>query len=125
IIKEKSSGIIRLKSNNNEINENIQRNFIIEVDMPDAIKKDQLLKPRISIKNNSTTIQLACFEIRQKINDIIKVLEIEGIKLKSQKEIELAPKLALTSPGIYELEFVILNRIGRTLVKESKNISIY
>ncbi len=58
-------------------------------------------------------------------NGIIKLRSINGLLVDSLAELKLKPKIFLDFPGTNNLEFVFMNRIGRTLVKKETNVSLF
>jgi len=58
-------------------------------------------------------------------NGIIKLLSIQGLKISPNEQLKFKPAIRLDRIGSNTLEFVLMNRIGRTLRKEEKKVSVY
>ncbi len=96
-----------------------------ELTIPDIMKAGTMKNQVINIRNNSQTILNGCFEIRRIDNGIIKLLSIQGIKIPPNEHLKFKPAIRLDRKGSNTLEFVLLNRIGRTLQKEEKKVSVF
>ena len=102
-----------------------QKQFSFELSVPDIMKAGTMQNQVIIIQNNSQEILNGCFEIRRIDNGIIKLLSIQGLKISPNEQLKFKPAIRLDRIGSNTLEFVLMNRIGRTLRKEEKKVSVY
>ncbi len=119
-----SSKIIKLNNNKQKANDAI-RPISISCEIPDVLKDGQMKNQVIRLQNNLGEIQRGCFEIRLLEDGIIKLLTYQGLKLPSKGEVTVKPKLKLDKVGSNQLEFIFQNRIGRTLAKLDKKITVF
>ena len=120
VVKIVKDSKIKLESKNNS-----KKDFDLEINLPDIVRKGVYTRPNILLRNNLNKRTEGCLEIRQKNNGIIKLRSINGLLVDSLAELKLKPKIFLDFPGTNNLEFVFMNRIGRTLAKTEMNVSLF
>jgi hypothetical protein len=103
----------------------VSKQFSFELTVPDIMKAGTMKNQAIIIRNNSETVLNGCFEIRRIDDGIIKLLSIQGLKISAKDKMNFKPAIKLDRTGSNTLEFVLMNRIGRTLQKEEKKVSVY
>ena len=118
------SSKIKLNNNKQKKSETSQPVSII-CEIPDVLKDGQMKKQVIMLRNNSENIQRGCFEIRLIEDGIIKLLSYQGLKIPSKGEIPIKPRLQLDKVGSNQIQFVFQNRIGRTIAKKEKKITVF
>jgi hypothetical protein len=96
-----------------------------DLSIPDIMKAGTMKNQVITIRNNSKDVHNGCFEIRRIEDGIIKLLSIQGVKISPNEQLKFKPAIKLDRVGSNTLEFVLMNRIGRTLQKEEKKVSVY
>ncbi|MBY8994809.1 MAG: transglutaminase domain-containing protein [Candidatus Heimdallarchaeota archaeon] len=96
-----------------------------DLSIPDIMKAGTMKNQVITIRNNSKSVHNGCFEIRRIEDGIIKLLSIQGVKISPNEQLKFKPAIKLDRTGSNTLEFVLMNRIGRTLQKEEKKVSVY
>ncbi|NHJ40964.1 MAG: hypothetical protein FK731_13115 [Asgard group archaeon] len=117
---KKLTSLLEMPKGNNSVKPiSIQGNF------PDVLKDGLLENHSIYLINNTDSTQRGCFEIRLIEDGIIKLLTLQGVKIPPKGTLQLKPKLQLYKEGINNLSLVYLNRIGRSITSEVKQLSVY
>ena len=102
-----------------------RKQLSFDLSVPDVMKAGTMKNQVITIRNNSKSIHNGCFEIRRIEDGINKLLSIQGVKISPNEQLKFKPAIKLDRIGSNVLEFVLMNRIGRTLLKEEKKVSVY
>ncbi len=118
-IRLKKSDIIKIQ------NKGTSKAITIDITFPDVVKAGHIQNQPVTIRNKTESVQTGSFEIRLLENGIVKLLSIKGVKIPSNSSLKFKPNIIIDKTGSHILEFVLLNRIGRTLVKVEKTVSVY
>ncbi len=102
-----------------------RKQLSFDLSVPDVMKAGTMRNQVITISNKSKSVHNGCFEIRRIEDGIIKLLSIQGVKISPNEKLKFKPAIKLDRTGSNILEFVLMNRIGRTLLKEEKKVSVY
>lgn len=117
---KKLSSVLELPKRNNST-----KQITIQCFFPDVLKDGLLDNHLVQLINNSDLTQRGCFEIRSIEGGIIKLLSLQGVKIPPKGNVQLKPKLQLNKEGINNLHLVYINRIGRNLASEIKQLSVF
>lgn len=117
---KKLTSVLELPKRNNTT-----KPVTIQCSFPDVLKDGLLDNHAVQLFNNTDKIQKGCFEIRLIEGGIIKLLSFQGVKIPPKSNVKLKPKLQLNKEGINNLYLVYLNRIGRNITSEIKQLSVY
>jgi hypothetical protein len=97
----------------------------MKIALPDLIKDGLLKNHDIQLINTSESTQRGCFEIRTSEDGVTKVLLFQGVKIPPKGNWKFKPNIQLQKEGITNLQFIFINRIGRSIISETKQLSIF
>jgi hypothetical protein len=118
-----SSSIIQLPSAKNQ--SKTGKKVDLTVDMPDILKAQKKLLTKIVLQNNLERKIAGVIEIREIIGEVIKIRALTSKTLSVREKASFTQGINLEGHGSSEYEFVFLNRIGRTIAKTKKKLTLF